>query len=268
MGGTAVQAFYEIKSEEVLCQYREQLEFPKHLHRQVEMAVVLSGSTRAWAEGRGGELRQGQAFIAFPNQVHHYLEDSPDMKCLLFIFSPELLPALAPVFAKKTPVSPVIPLDLPALMPVLTLLEEEARHPRPYSQAVLEGGLTLLLASLFRRTDFEESDLRHVNATRLILDYCNAHYAEPITLAEVAAGTHMSKYYVSRLFRQEVGMSFPAYISALRIHDARDLLLEEAASVTEVAYRVGFNSLRSFNRQFLAATGLTPGEYRRRGERV
>ena len=59
-------------------------------------------------------------------------------------------------------------------------------------------------------------------------------------------------------FNKEIGISLPEYLNTLRIRDAIMLLKEGTMSITDIAFAVGFNTLRSFNRRFLEHTGKTP----------
>lgn len=67
------------------------------------------------------------------------------------------------------------------------------------------------------------------------------------------------------IFKSEYGVTPKAYADSLRLEEARRLLLDTDARVTDVAYQAGFGSLAAFNRFFKKETGKTPGEYRREG---
>lgn len=258
--------FYEFKSNDLQMEYRETLQFPKHLHQHIELVIMKKGETMAYADGKGGLLGTGQAFITFPNQVHHYIDDRGAFGCYLFIFSPEILPAFQSLFRKKVPENPIIPVDLPEVLPILEALAAESPNTDQYARPAVEGGLAMLLAHIFRRTQWEDVDQRNINALRAVLDYCNAHYTENISLEDVARNTHRSKYYISHVFSGQIGMTLPAYLNMLRIHDAKEMLRDPQKSVTDVAYAVGFSSLRSFNRCFLSLTGQSPSAFRRSNE--
>ena len=58
-------------------------------------------------------------------------------------------------------------------------------------------------------------------------------------------------------------MNFCDYINSLRLVDAVNMLGNENASITEIAYASGFSTLRTFNRAFLKYYGVTPSEYKR-----
>ena len=97
-----------------------------------------------------------------------------------------------------------------------------------------------------------------------MLSYCFENYKENISLDEMAKQLHVSKYYISRLFSDKIKISLNNYINMLRVNDAKERLVKTADSVTEIGIQVGYNTIRSFNRAFLAQTGIQPREYRNR----
>ena len=82
-----------------------------------------------------------------------------------------------------------------------------------------------------------------------------------ITLTEIANYIHIHPNYLSRLFREGMGLSIMDYIISLRISNARELLVKHDLKVYEVAEIVGFNSIAHFNRIFKREVGMTPKEY-------
>lgn len=77
-----------------------------------------------------------------------------------------------------------------------------------------------------------------------------------------AAGMSPATFY--RHFRAKFGTTPAEFVNQARIQKARALLSAEGASVTEVAFEVGFQSVSHFARVFKQATGETPGDYVRR----
>jgi transcriptional regulator GlxA family with amidase domain len=95
-------------------------------------------------------------------------------------------------------------------------------------------------------------------------DHMDAHFAEPIDLAQLAAIATLSKYHFHRLFRSTYGRTPAAYLSERRIERAQDLLRATNLTVTEVCFAVGFSSLGSFSSRFAAVVGETPSQFQRR----
>ena len=95
-------------------------------------------------------------------------------------------------------------------------------------------------------------------ATRFIM----IHFAEPLTLLDVAKSVHLSESYFSSMFKKGCGASFREYLNAVRVDEAKRLLDLGQQSVTEVALAVGFESQSYFSKVFRSVTGMTPKEYR------
>ncbi|WP_240418662.1 response regulator transcription factor [Paenibacillus periandrae] len=86
---------------------------------------------------------------------------------------------------------------------------------------------------------------------------------EPITLTSIADSVGLSSYYLSRLFREEVGESFNEYVTSLRIDKAIQLLQTTNMKVYEVAEQVGIPSYRYFSVLFRNRTGVAPTEFKK-----
>ncbi len=95
-----------------------------------------------------------------------------------------------------------------------------------------------------------------------VMRYIHENLAQGITLADVAEGLHVNKYYLCRLFRRETGMTMGAYINSARIATAKHLLRTTEKSVSFIATECGFNELSVFTRNFKKEVGMTPTEYK------
>lgn len=99
---------------------------------------------------------------------------------------------------------------------------------------------------------------------RKALNYIREHYAEDIQLTKLANELFVSPNYLSRLFRQETGLSFVDHLSRVRLEKACDLLREGVLKIYQVGEAVGYPNPRYFSEWFQKNTGMTPGEYRNR----
>lgn len=97
---------------------------------------------------------------------------------------------------------------------------------------------------------------------RKAVEYLQTHYHEPITLNEVAEHTFVSTYYISRMFKKEMGKNFVDYLNELRIEKAKELLKDVRYKTYEVAEKVGIPDAHYFSRLFKKYVGMTPTEYR------
>ena len=92
---------------------------------------------------------------------------------------------------------------------------------------------------------------------RTLIDYIEANYLASPDIAELARVVNLSPYYLTRLFKQEVGMSPHAYINQLRINRAGDLI-QQGESLLGIAYELGFADQSHFSKTFLKLTGMSP----------
>lgn len=96
-----------------------------------------------------------------------------------------------------------------------------------------------------------------------ILRNMQQQWREPLSLSSVAAKAFLTPNYLSRLFRQQLGMTFTDYLVSLRLEHAALSLQETKDAVTQIAYESGFKNVNSFISYFSRCYGQTPGQYRK-----
>ena len=126
---------------------------------------------------------------------------------------------------------------------LLMLLMEESWHPE---KAPSSG------AAALKRQSIGE-----------IRSYLDAHFADKVSLDDLAERFFINKYYLARLFREQYGTSIGSYITGLRISRAKELLRFTDMTVEAVGAAVGMQDANYFSRAFRRVEGMTPGEYRR-----
>lgn len=89
-------------------------------------------------------------------------------------------------------------------------------------------------------------------------------HLEDATVEGAARAARVSVRTLSRRFEEEAQTSFRSYLQAARMMRAMELLAAPRASVTAVAFAVGFRSLGAFTTAFTERCGETPSEYRAR----
>lgn len=98
-----------------------------------------------------------------------------------------------------------------------------------------------------------------VIATKHFIDN---NYEKDLNLDLLAKILLVSKYHLQRLFKKNYGLTPKQYLINLRIHKAKQLLIE-GTSVTETCFAVGFESLGSFSTLFKNRTGKSPIQYQK-----
>ena len=97
---------------------------------------------------------------------------------------------------------------------------------------------------------------------RRVRDRIDREYAEPLDVAALARGVHLSAGHLSREFKRAYGESPYSYLMTRRIERAMTLLRRGELSVTEVCFAVGFSSLGTFSTRFTELVGMPPSVYR------
>jgi AraC family transcriptional regulator len=101
------------------------------------------------------------------------------------------------------------------------------------------------------------------SAVERAIDCIWERYGEPLSLTEIARSALLSRFYFAHLFRETTGITPGRFLAAIRIHQAKLLLLNTPMSVTRISAAVGYNSLGSFTNYFTASVGVPPGRFRR-----
>lgn len=122
--------------------------------------------------------------------------------------------------------------------------------------AELEGVLSKLVQNGL------DQDRRTSELVKLAVAYINQHYAHTISREEICQVLGISENYLSRIFREELGLTPVDYINRYRVSLARNLLLETDTAITTVAQQVGFDDSAYFSRVFKRYTGQSPRAFR------
>lgn len=89
--------------------------------------------------------------------------------------------------------------------------------------------------------------------------------SEPLSIDDMARFAMYSKFHFSREFHRITGISPKRFLSALRIQEAKRLLLTTSMTVTDISCSVGYSSVGTFSSRFTNSVGLSPSTYRQFG---
>jgi two-component system response regulator YesN len=92
-------------------------------------------------------------------------------------------------------------------------------------------------------------------------EYLENHFAEDISLEDVAEQVNISPQYFSKLIKKTTGFNFIDWLSMLRVKKAKELLTNSNYTVKEVCFMVGYKDPNYFSRIFKKRIGITPSEY-------
>ncbi|MDY2654026.1 MULTISPECIES: response regulator transcription factor [Eisenbergiella] len=95
-----------------------------------------------------------------------------------------------------------------------------------------------------------------------VLSYIEEHLSTNLTMEEAAASIAMSYHYFSRRFREYTGYTFPEYINRRRIERAKSYLCDPSVKISDIAYKVGYDSASTFSKAFSKYEGCSPADFR------
>lgn len=231
-----------------------------HIHPHLEMIYAKKGLSIATLDNKQYELKSGDIFLAFPNQLHFYHDIEPT-EGYLIIFAPEILSEFKEIFQTKIPETPIwksaeLPLDVQDFHEKIT---ERLNTGITIDQIAAKGYLLSLMAEMLSQKELIDKP-GDEETIKKILTYCLENYTQPLTLESLAKELYLNKYYISHIFRERMNISYKDFITQLRVEHACKLL-KKNVSVTETAYASGFSSTKTFNRVFLKYMKMNPREY-------
>ena len=226
-----------------------------HLHNEAEFIAVTHGSVKILQSKCDIVLNAGEALYIKPLEIHGFRTDDASV-CSILIFPTDLVPEFA---AAQVDSHPFKLSD--TLCKQLCELNAEKRYDTLHTRAVLYP-LCCEIVSHCAHTPGEYTD---ISALSRVERYISENIHTPLTLRSVAAATGFNHSYLSRMFHRNKGVGFLEYVNMLRCYQAVRLLYSPAElSVSEVAYQVGYESIRTFNRVFLQIYGITPSQMKQR----
>ena len=96
---------------------------------------------------------------------------------------------------------------------------------------------------------------------KTVLDYIHLHYADALSIKELAAQCYFSEYYFMRFFKKHMHMTVIEYLNNLRMEKAVELFEQGYTSIIEVSMSVGFHSLSYFHKVFREKFSMTPKQF-------
>jgi AraC-like DNA-binding protein len=97
-----------------------------------------------------------------------------------------------------------------------------------------------------------------------MITFLEQNYMEDLHLEQLEEAMHLSKYYLSKIFKEVTGVTIFNFLYQRRINQAKIwLLVEKKMSITDIGYQAGFKHPSHFSRMFKSLVGSTPENYRK-----
>ncbi|NJP40583.1 AraC family transcriptional regulator [Oscillospiraceae bacterium HV4-5-C5C] len=262
--------------------------YPLHWHNACEVIMPLRGPYTVACQNKIIQMSQGDILWIGAGVLHQiYLPETDDGERMLVLYDPRVFnefPELSAVAVFSEPAVLVSRATEPQLRQrlqdiLLDALQTEFergyfKNIMIYADMMKINALIFshLIAGQASRSKSEPGadkpqptlwEAGHMSMIYHSCGYIRQHFAEPLTLEQVAEQTGFSKYYFSRLFKLYTQMSFLEFLNRCRISEAEKCLTDPEQTVTAAALACGFNSLSTFNRVFKQVKNCTPAEYQK-----
>lgn len=243
-----------------------------HLHNEIELALVLSGSGRILFQDRDYEIKPGDCYLIDRHVTHEIRSSHPEGVMLLVLqLSPRFFKEIGH-FNDNITFNTFYPIpylkDPEDFQRVFLKIAESYLTHTPYAQLLCMSFLCQLFYHLLtelpvRQLSLEERLTIDRNAERLsrLLDYIDENYTHKIRLQDFAEQEGLSLGYLSHFVKNTFHQTFQDYVNRLRLNHACKLIAEGASNLLEISLESGFSDVRYMNKAFLRYTGLTAREY-------
>ncbi|MCM0650851.1 AraC family transcriptional regulator [Clostridium swellfunianum] len=257
-----------------------------HWHDEVEIIYMTNGSVKVGVNNKMYNIKAGDILLISSGDIHCFLPDSSIGSRIVIQFNLAIFDSLGAFMNERKEIRPLFDCSKRLSSEWRTevkqemenqikgIFEEYNKKEEGYKLA-LKARLYDLVVLLLRKVPMErlsfEEENRHREALgRLenIFRFVEDNYLSDISLEEAAKTAGFSVYHFTRFFKMKTGITFGQYLSSFRVTKAEWLLMNNEHSITEIAYKCGFNSVKTFNRVFKQLKGYSPSEYKKQNMRT
>jgi AraC-like DNA-binding protein len=240
--------------------------FARHTHETFAIGLIEAGAGAFVSRGTTHIARASDIFVIHPDEVHNgYAAARSGWTYRMLYPDPALFQRFGPEARRRSHTPPFFPRTVIGdeylrglLLTLHALLEQPS--DRLARETALSLTLSYLVTAHTASPPHSPSVGREQRAIAWAKDYLQAHYAEPVSLDQLAAIVQLHPSSLIRAFHAEMGLPPHAYLTQVRINHARRFL-RAGMSVAQVALETGFADQSHLTRHFKHHVGVAPGRY-------
>ena len=243
-----------------------------HHHDTHQIIYVLNGSAQITVNSESYRLESGSLIFIGRTESHSIDFVGESYERYEIRISPEILNSavkdnrLYSVLSNRPAgFNRVINLQTPELVYIFKKITEEFNGSSCYKEEMLSMLLDMLFVTVYRSFPemFSVTCIPYFETVNKIQRQFESDIGKAYSLSELAAEYHISKYYLSHIFKTVTGYSVMGYLKSLRIAKAKALLTKTDKNIGEIVKICGFSDSNNFSREFKIQTGLTPSDFRK-----
>ena len=250
---------------------RQQPQCIPRWHEEIEIKYILSGTAEFICGTEVIIAGAGDIIVTNPCELHGMKTYGNDSVTYHLLMVSAELPLLRSDAQAAMPRFKHLIKGDPILADNLELLFRETTEMPPAYELSALGALALIFSRLKRCHAIPEpldtrENRRSVDRIKPALDHIVRHYAEDISIQELAHLCTMSVYHFCRVFKNVTGDTAISYINQLRINKASALLSTSTLPVAEIAAVAGFTDVCYFSRCFKKQKGVSPAVFQKNAQ--
>jgi len=234
-----------------------------HFHSSIEVTYLLEGEITGRINGTPYPMQAGDVLVC-PSYSIHQFSSNGDSTCVIMTAPLDFIPSVKKGLKSMgfAAIHASLPPDHPLKHTLMSL--EAACLSRTAGDVTLKGYTYTVMGLLMDTLGMcPISQGGQTDFARNVLLFLDAHYSEQLEVDQVAAHFGYSRSHFMHLFSGCFGLGFWEYLNVLRCRNAAMVMVNENTPLAEAALRSGFNSLRSFYRNFKQVFGVSPTGYLR-----
>lgn len=250
-----------------------------HFHNCFEVVLYVQSNNKIYIQERSYELNTHDLILIPPRTIHtiqydptsaytRYVFYFTDVAVLSALHQEDALQKLRSVQNYKLELTLDEFSRLITLFKILTLHYSKQMSSSPTLSKAYCQVILCEIYEIFRKRPLECKGTPRTTLIENILHYINVHYQEQVTLEKMEKFFFVSKFYLSRLFSEEMNTSIIEYLQFKRITEAQRLLQDTDLSILEICFECGFNNLQHFYRTFKKISLVTPKQFRQQHKNI
>lgn len=226
--------------------------------------MVLKGSGRFKYENQFVEIKQGDIFCLFPNEMYEYRTNPHDCLEMIWIaFEGKQALSILNKIGFQVDVPFINNILNKAIIQAAEKILDHFRNKKfheDFSRLVLSYHLFELL---FNQANEKKVLLekRNIDWLKKSIDYMEIHFAEMVSVEDIANYIGLHRSYFTTQFKKEMGIAPIDYLQKLKMRKAVEMIEKSVFNLTEIAHSLGYSDLYSFSRAFKKFYRIPPSHY-------
>ncbi len=258
------------------------MEFSGHWHEEIEIIYTRKGTINIGVNDEIYTMKEKDVLLIGGGDIHYFIPSVDYGEHIFIQFGLSLFDTYSLVSSDRRFVKPHIEysnrlevnsnekLHLEIEKQILLMIKEYSEKQEGYKMALkarIYDLMLLIIRNVPKERQLHREKIKHlkmIERLEKVFQYIEENFDREIDLKGIAKVANYSPYHFTKFFKDVTGMTFLQYLNNYRIKKAERLLLEMDESITNISFKCGFNSIKTFNRVFKELNKCSPTEFKNR----